>query len=165
MGIFSVFAEKIVNRLEHRLVIDNPIVKAFRVFIPNESMLTFNGCERLQFGVVEIKHLYNTYVTTFNLNLEELLKEWEDFKVWLNNVRILRKKMFFQRLHLFQAAKKLECEKQWITCVYICCSNSTYFPNLSKICKVLVTLNVQNATVERGFRLNYYIFYQFFHFN
>uniref|UniRef100_A0A915ICK8 HAT C-terminal dimerisation domain-containing protein n=1 Tax=Romanomermis culicivorax TaxID=13658 RepID=A0A915ICK8_ROMCU len=94
----------------------------------------FGADDRLDYGRGEIKKLIHHYE---NLQLDEsgTLNEWEEFK----------------RFVLFDLARKPDCESSWADSAIQCSSKAEVYPNLSKLTKALLVMNVQNASVERGF--------------
>lgn len=49
-------------------------------------------------------------------------------------------------------SQKQFCEDKWFDCVSIGAHQVDIYPNLHKLCQILLCFNVQNAVVERGFR-------------
>uniref|UniRef100_A0A915L8P4 HAT C-terminal dimerisation domain-containing protein n=1 Tax=Romanomermis culicivorax TaxID=13658 RepID=A0A915L8P4_ROMCU len=56
-----------------------------------------------------------------------------------------------QHYTLFPTANKIFCEDDWIDNPSICANRPDIYPNLSQIAQILLTINCQNAVVERGF--------------
>uniref|UniRef100_A0A915HUE0 Transposase n=1 Tax=Romanomermis culicivorax TaxID=13658 RepID=A0A915HUE0_ROMCU len=53
---------------------------------------------------------------------------------------------------LFPTVNKIFCEDDWIDSTSICATQPDIYRNLNQIAHTLLTINCQNAVVERGFR-------------
>uniref|UniRef100_A0A915HH23 Uncharacterized protein n=1 Tax=Romanomermis culicivorax TaxID=13658 RepID=A0A915HH23_ROMCU len=91
-------------------------------------MNLFKQEERLLFGTTEIQKIVGDY-GELDLNEAESLKEWE----------------IVTRDYVYPLAKKPNRGDLWTDVCVSVISRSTAFPNLSKICRILMILNVQNA--------------------
>lgn len=90
-------------------------------------------------GRIQSKFIVEWY-EYFNLNID------------INITISLEQLLLFKRFVLFDLAKKPDCESLWADSAIRCSSKAEVYPNLSKLTKALLVMNVQNASVERGFR-------------
>jgi len=90
---------KLVNRLKKRFAGTHPTLVAYRVFIPDPSMLDFDGEKRILFGKAEMDQLFAVYSDVLNLSRDLLLNEWSDFKVCVYILSIVHMLLFKVYVH------------------------------------------------------------------